>query len=214
MKGLLSSVLLSVSVSTAWATAPDFDRFTVRLTLENRAGVPNTAVQGAQKMVAAIYAKHGIPVCWNRSSSAQPGDPCSPDKPIWRLRLVLEPIAPSSVSAEVLGSARPFDPDSPIRIYFDRVQPIIEQFPLDSGVILGHILAHEIGHVLQGVLRHSSAGLMKPKFNRMDIVNMRAHPLPLAAEDISFMQWNWERRHLGSTRPLSDSPAAPAASGN
>jgi hypothetical protein len=36
------------------------------------------------------------------------------------------------------------------------------------GMVLGHILAHEIGHILLGSERHSAAGVMKPKWGPRD----------------------------------------------
>src|SRR5215469_4178895 len=69
-----------------------------------------------------------------------------------------------------------------IVVFYDRV---LENFPL-AGVpsVLGHVLAHEIGHILQGVERHSATGVMKEKWDHRDYVNMQREPLRFTDEDL------------------------------
>jgi hypothetical protein len=54
--------------------------------------------------------------------------------------------------------------------------------------LLGHVLAHEIVHVLQGIKRHSDQGLMKARWTREEILQMEKQPLKLTAEDIRIIQ--------------------------
>jgi hypothetical protein len=47
--------------------------------------------------------------------------------------------------------------------------PIDTYNPSDyRDALLGYVLAHEIGHVLEGLVRHSGAGVMKASWNRAD----------------------------------------------
>ena len=66
-----------------------------------------------------------------------------------------------------------------IVIFFDRIETM-----QDAWTVLGHVMAHEITHVLQGVSRHSDNGLMKPHWSRDDLARMRHKPLPFAQEDL------------------------------
>ena len=77
----------------------------------------------------------------------------------------------------VLGSAMPYGRH--IIIFFDRIETM-----QDAGTVLGHVMVHEITHVLQGVSRHSDNGLMKPHWSRDDLVRMRHKPLPFTQEDL------------------------------
>jgi hypothetical protein len=66
----------------------------------------------------------------------------------------------------------------------------------DSAVppILGHVLAHEITHVLEGVDRHSESGVMKAHWDALDYQSMRYAPLPFAEEDIRLLhRWSASR---------------------
>ena len=58
--------------------------------------------------------------------------------------------------------------------------------------LLGHVMVHEITHVLEGVARHSSAGVMKAHWDLADYHAMTGRPLPFAAEDIRLV-----RAHFG-----------------
>ena len=52
------------------------------------------------------------------------------------------------------------------------------------GTVLGHVMVHEITHIIQGVSRHSDTGLMKPHWSSHDLTEMRYKPLPFAQEDL------------------------------
>ena len=78
-----------------------------------------------------------------------------------------------------------------IVVFWDRVQSLHEGVdPLTLRVVLGHILAHEIGHILIGKNEHSPSGLMKAKFSAGDEGRMRFKPLPIDPADIEVMQRN------------------------
>jgi hypothetical protein len=59
--------------------------------------------------------------------------------------------------------------------------------------VLGHVIAHEIGHILQGVARHSTDGLMKPHWSLKDYWQMKKPYLFFAAEDVELMQLQMQR---------------------
>ena len=72
----------------------------------------------------------------------------------------------------------------PIVVFGDRVSRFLAQFrSIDSGKLLGHVLAHEIAHVLQGVARHSNSGLMKARWNWRDLDEIREGGLGFAEQD-------------------------------
>ena len=54
----------------------------------------------------------------------------------------------------------------------------------------GHILAHEIGHVLLGTDSHSPTGLMKPGWNSLDLGAMLASRLEFPRCDSEMIRNN------------------------
>jgi hypothetical protein len=73
---------------------------------------------------------------------------------------------------EPLGSAMiPCDEDAtscPISVFYFRVEELALQFNLHPERVLGHVLAHEIGHMLLGA-NHSSKGIMRGAWGRDDL---------------------------------------------
>ena len=76
--------------------------------------------------------------------------------------------------------AFPYAPRSEVRItiLYDRVLgPVVGDLNVGA-TLLGHVLAHEITHVLQAVTRHSQEGVMKAQWTPEDRMQMRKGPLP------------------------------------
>ena len=48
---------------------------------------------------------------------------------------------------------------------------------------MGHVLAHELAHVLEGFAYHSEAGVMKSQWDNGDLKEMSRRPLAFSAED-------------------------------
>jgi hypothetical protein len=55
----------------------------------------------------------------------------------------------------------------------DRVELLSTGREASASAILGHVLAHEIGHVLLGTTKHSDSGLMKAWWTPDQIGGMR-----------------------------------------
>jgi len=54
-------------------------------------------------------------------------------------------------------------------VFYDRVEELANGGPASAGVLLGHAVAHEIGHLLLGSDSHASFGLMRGRWSRSDL---------------------------------------------
>lgn len=90
----------------------------------------------------------------------------------------------------------PFDVTRIVLLY-DRV--LSAAGPDLAPALLGHVLAHEIVHILQGVNAHSASGLMKPHWDRRDYEDMQRAPLPFTQVDLTLidlgLEWRASRDH-------------------
>ena len=85
--------------------------------------------------------------------------------------------------------AFPYAPGG-VRITFfrDRLQTFFNARPSGAGSVLGHLMAHEITHVLQGISRHSETGLMRAHWSPEDYRQMPSKLLPLTPYDIKLIR--------------------------
>ena len=87
--------------------------------------------------------------------------------------------------AHALAVATPNEADrGKVAVFGDRVEMYVRGLRTrDAGKVLGHVLAHEIGHVLEGIARHSESGLMKAHWTPNDYSEMLRSGLGFAEED-------------------------------
>ena len=78
-------------------------------------------------------------------------------------------------------------------VFYDRFLPLTISNPTSAPMVLGHIIAHELGHVLCGVASHSDYGLMQAKWTQEDIGLMRLHKLRFTPDVARFILDNLRR---------------------
>jgi hypothetical protein len=64
-----------------------------------------------------------------------------------------------------------------------------------EGALLGHVMAHEIGHVLQGVVHHSEDGVMKTKWTGDEMLEMATRRLSFTKSDADLIHQGFLRGH-------------------
>jgi hypothetical protein len=143
--------------------------------------LPAFTLVRARHVAAAILAQAGVTIEWTRND---PG--CFPRCP-YHVGVELKDCAGTGIPRDSIAVSR-LGPgsESAIEIFLDRVCQKVERERVPG--LLGHVLAHEIVHVLQGIKRHSDQGLMKARWTREEILQMEKQPLKLTAEDIRIIQ--------------------------
>jgi len=72
---------------------------------------------------------------------------------------------PASLLPGALGYALPFaHTGAHVLIFYDRVEALARILNEPTYAVLGHAMAHEVGHVLLGSSEHPSAGLMQARW--------------------------------------------------
>jgi hypothetical protein len=69
-------------------------------------------------------------------------------------------------------------------VYLDRVERLAAVAQVRAADLLGHAIAHEIGHLLLGSTTHSATGLMRAVWSRDEIRRARQEDWTFANRDI------------------------------
>lgn len=167
--------------------APAFaqqERVTVYLTNINVTALADLAT--AKKVAADILHSAQVDVQWKFG-----GQPKTVAGEILQIEFLEE--APPRFGTNAMAYATPYRSSGTcIHVFYRRVQRMRSRQM--APVLLGHVMAHEIAHVLQGVARHSDSGVMKAVWESADYDVMALRPLPFTAEDIDLIRGHWVSR--------------------
>lgn len=149
--------------------------------LYNLAAISSETLDQAIQDAAQVLATAGIDaVCWNVMAEAPEAHTLhTSPPPTWRknrqaesrgyLVVVIAPRVPADYLPGALGYALP---DAEIgvsaMVFYDRIERFKGSGEIDLPTLLGHAMAHEIGHVLLGTIEHSPAGIMKARWSQAD----------------------------------------------
>jgi hypothetical protein len=140
----------------------------------------------AQGLATRIFADIGIPLDWRACP------PANESSQTIVVQLVSR--TPQGFMSGALGYAMPYR--RRIVIFFDRIEMM-----QDAWTVLGHVMVHEITHIIQGVSRHSDTGLMKPHWSSRDLSGMRYKPLPFTREDLILLYSGLAMRRESTDTP-------------
>jgi hypothetical protein len=134
------------------------------------ASMEDMLLENQAKIVSsAIFAGIGVKIQWHSPSHC----------PAEAIFITFSNDEPGSLLPGALAYALPYE-GTHIVVFFDRVK----NKPSNVSSVLGHAIAHEIAHILQGVTRHSESGLMKANWTGEDYQRMAWKPLPFTDEDV------------------------------
>jgi len=179
----ITEIMAIVFLTTTFARAEEkgFER-QVTVCIEPGAAL-NESIR-AQAITGKMFADAGIRVNWYSESSC-------PKNEKTVIHISLEMGTPEQRFPGALAFALPYE-GIHIRVFAGRVRKLFD--PNRVSLVLAHVLAHEIGHILQGVNRHSESGIMKAKWDKMDFRRMAYKPLAFAAEDVRLFSLGLQAR--------------------
>ena len=149
-----------IVLSASGASADDRPRLLVHV--DNRAGVPERELAVAREHTERIFLDAGIEIEWgaSRFPLSIMGPAARDGRRRVALMLVNAEEDPNAVSS---GCTLGFAVREPAVAYafYNRIVTLGEMQPIDLRVVLGRVIAHELGHVLLPPHAHSASGIMR-----------------------------------------------------
>ena len=155
------------------AAGEQLEPLTVVLVAVNDERIPNSVLAPARTEAARIYRSAGIQLVW--SDTPDLSVPQMIVNIVWKPSgaSVPESIAVKSADRRVLGVA-PGHKDRRDLVawaFYERILDTATMLGVDSGVLLGHVIAHELGHLLLPYDSHSQSGLMRAGWDKSQATN-------------------------------------------
>jgi hypothetical protein len=166
MRKLMAALAVGMAVtggSVASAQNPE-DALTVTLHVTNYAAISPKELAAAEAYATAIYRAAGIQTVWTETPWA-PGETRSPHLRVLILspEMTAKKCKDQQLGASVMGTAANEGTDGSGRIAYifaDRIGLTALQYLATFHRGLGHVMAHEVGHLLLGSHSHAPTGLM------------------------------------------------------
>jgi hypothetical protein len=173
MFGIRTTLFIIVMFSSMADAAQANSQLTVNV--YNDAGIPQTTLQRAEAVAGRIYRQAGIAIEWR--DGTRPSSVASLANSLERgtsLSLTLRIVSsPRTLSDEDFGVAFVGDDGraqqadvffSSIEHFKETIEHFRETTPASTPAILGHVMAHELGHLLLGQKSHSQTGIMQARW--------------------------------------------------
>jgi hypothetical protein len=118
------------------------------------ADVDPKTMKEAERVASDVYRRAGIEIQWVEPSTYEGATR------LYVNVLSQEMAAPYYASDETVGFAIPGSRAA--NVIYERIRQAARRRHVASGLLLGYVIAHELGHLLLPAHSHSSSGLMRP----------------------------------------------------
>jgi hypothetical protein len=181
---LLLAAVLGVNVAVLDASD---GREPVNVRVYAREHLHDVTRRTALATAADIMRGAGVAVAWVECDRArQPAceSPVDVDRVI---RFVSEPPLHPPHATLPLGEAlvEPGGRGTFATLYVSRVLRLAQTARADPGVLLGRVVAHELGHLLLGKKTHSATGLMRGHWSHRDVTSARPRDWSFSPEEVA-----------------------------
>ena len=154
-------------------------RFKITLRVYNYAHIPDVLLSRAEEEATAIFRPTGIEAVWVDCplSGAEWDRYPACQQPMGRADFALRILSAAMTQkaparGEALGFALPCPEDLTgcyAEVFYLRITDWASGAEISAYQLLGHAMAHEIGHLLLGPNSHSRNGIMRAQWNRDDL---------------------------------------------
>jgi hypothetical protein len=166
----------------------------VTIRICNYAAVPAEQIAAARAAADGIFQENGISLQWIdcRVPGAATGAGCAGPlgESEFVLRLLESPNRSQAKHLALGSSLLDVETHGGVLITIDpaRTAAIAAQAGVDSALVLGRAMAHELGHMLLGMSRHPDTGLMRARWSQRELRENNAS------------DWQFSPREAGAMR--------------
>jgi hypothetical protein len=178
------TIAIGILGITGSAAAEPFGAPTLTLRVVNQAGISHDVLSRAQAVTARIYESAGIHLDWRNTAGPDP-------RRFFYVNVVTAAPGHGDFTTRGLLGIAPGARDGlglHVWTFYEIVQAVATRIGLDSGVLLGHVMAHEVGHLLLAGRRHSHKGLMRNGWDGMQANLALKGTLTFSAEESSLIR--------------------------
>jgi hypothetical protein len=177
--------------STASGASAERDS-TITLRVANYAQVPDRVLAAAEKKAQRLLLEAGIDTRWLECplAGAQVGPESSRGPGDFFLTIVRKVMGERRSERDALGFALPCPQGKTgcmAYILYSRIETMAADGDASLSDILGHTMAHEIGHLLLGP-GHSAVGIMRPEWNRRDLESAARNELSFTPYQLELLR--------------------------
>jgi len=204
----MASTLASASL---WGKVP-LERAQVTISVYNEAGVPGDVLTQGENEASRVFWKAGIEVKWlncnvpaaNEEESRMCREAVSLGH--FHFRIVRES---PGLKTETMGIAFVAEDGSGAYagLFYEPMKELHNSDGTNLASLLGHVAAHEVGHLLLGANSHGVAGIMHARWTSEELENTRRGRLVFADKESRKMKESLltARRHSNQDSPATAS---------
>lgn len=197
LRFVLLFLLLSTTSTNLLGKAPArgeaSDSARVTISVYNDAGVPPDVLERAENEASQVFRFAGIEVTWLNcyvpAESEEVSRACRqavfPEH--LHLRIVRKPLG---LKGETLGISFQAEDGSGCYadLFYEPMQQLHQTDGTDIASLLGHVAAHEIGHLLLGANSHSAAGIMHAHWTAEELASTKVGGLAFQQKESQRMK--------------------------
>ena len=192
----------SIAVGSAWASDLRAAHH-VAVAVCDLEGVPNVFIDLAQEVAGEVYRDAGVELEWADHD-------CHPGEGVFAVHITSRDMAGTLVSDHTIGFAE--TGTRVATVLYDRVKWFARRYHLNCGVMLGYVMAHELGHLLLPPKAHSAEGVMRAI---LDLHSASERQLRFTSQQAALILHNVAALadHTAAARPQNccDASRAPSA---
>jgi hypothetical protein len=139
-------------------------RSTLRVVLTDMVEMPADALERAKEEAVRLFERSRIDLVWIDAETCHAR--------CLFVRVIAKPIGTKGLRNPFVVGVAPGTPE--IRgkfawVFYDRIRAYSAELGLAASQMLGHVIAHELGHLLLPHEAHSLAGVMRPAWDRAQV---------------------------------------------
>jgi hypothetical protein len=146
-------LILTVALS-GWVEAAAQEHPQVAVVVYNDAGIPAGVIESAKKTAERIYRDAGVAIMWRDHRAPATG---ATELFVRIVRRSLNLPGEDFGIAFVGGDGRGVQAD----VFYSGIEQLTNNTSASAAQVMGHVMAHELGHLLLGMNSHSTLGIMQ-----------------------------------------------------